>query len=149
MNYIKIHLDDEHKETGLDYDRMLSDMFPTVTSGYAFSRQAWRPQIDIYDSPDRIVLFAEMAGVKREDLHLEISSRTVKVYGKRSTSSGIGNARYHLAEIPSGYFERRLILPSPIDTNTAEAVYADGLLEIRMSKLPSGKVHRILLQHRR
>jgi len=148
MNYIKISLDDEITETAREFEKTIDDMFHMINSGYSVSQRTWRPQMDIYESPDRLIIFAEMAGVKREHIHLEISSRTVKVYGRRTTGAGIGNARYHLAEIPFGYFERSLVLPAPIDTDSAEAVYADGLLEIRMTKLPLSKVHKIMFQHR-
>ncbi|OPY13380.1 MAG: 18 kDa heat shock protein [Syntrophus sp. PtaB.Bin001] len=148
MNYIKISLDDDIKETAREFEKTLDEMFHMFNSGYSVSQRTWRPQIDVYESPDRLIIFAEMAGVKREHINLEISSRTVKVYGRRNTSAGIGNARYHLAEIPFGYFERSLVLPAPIDTDTAEAVYADGLLEIRLAKLPLSKVHKIMLEHR-
>lgn len=147
MNYIKISLNKQIQETAEEFEKALDEMFGMVNSGYSVSQRTWRPQMDIYESPDRLIIFAEMAGVKRENIHLEISSRTVKIYGKRTTSAGIDNARYHLAEIPFGYFERSLMLPSPIDIETAEAVYTDGLLEIRMSKLLS-KVHKIVFKNR-
>jgi len=146
MNFIKITLDEEIQETAREFEKTLDDMFRIASSGYSACQRTWRPQMDIYESPERIIIFAEMAGVKRAHIHLEISSRTVKVYGTRATGAGIENARYHLAEIPFGYFERHLILPSPIDTNTAEAVYTNGLLEIRMDKIPLSKVHKILFQ---
>ena len=148
MNYIKIRLDEDIKETAREFEKTIDEMFNMVNSGYSVSQRTWRPQMDIYESPDRIIIFTEMAGVKRENIILEISSRTVKVCGRRTTSAGIDNARYHLAEIPFGYFERNLILPSPIDIETAEAVYSDGLLEIRMTKLPLSKVHKIMFHHR-
>lgn len=148
MHYIKISLDESIQDTAGELEKTLDEMFRLVNSGYSLSQRTWHPQMDLYESPDRLVLFAEMAGVKRRDIHLEISSRTVKVYGTRATDAGIGNARFHLAEIPCGYFERHLVLPSPIDPDTAEAVYADGLLQVRMIKQPLGKVHKIMLSHR-
>jgi len=148
MNYIKISLNEEIQETAREFEKTLDEMFHMINSGYSVSQRTWRPQMDVYESPDRLIIFAEMAGVKRDHINLEISSRTVKIYGRRTTSAGIENARYHLAEIPFGYFERSLILPSPIDIDTVEAVYADGLLKIRMTKLPLSKVHKIMFQHR-
>jgi len=148
MNYIKISLTEEINETAREFEKTLDEMFHMINSGYSVSQRTWRPQMDVYESPDQLIIFVEMAGVKRDHINLEISSRTVKIYGRRTTTTGIENARYHIAEIPFGYFERSLILPSPIDIDTAEAVYADGLLKIRMTKLPLSKVHKIMFQNR-
>ncbi|MBU3930949.1 MAG: Hsp20/alpha crystallin family protein, partial [Proteobacteria bacterium] len=51
-----------------------------------------------------------------------------------------------LAEIPCGYFERSLALPALIDTESAVAVYRDGLLEIRLTKRPVDLIHKINIQ---
>ena len=57
--------------------------------------------------------------------------------------SVVNDARYCLAEIPHGYFARNIILPSAVDAESAMASYADGILMIRINKLPNHKTHRI------
>ena len=85
------------------------------------------------------MITAELAGVNRDDIHLEISSQAVKISGKRAERVHGERSRYHLAEIPYGYFERTLSIASTIDTEGVTARHADGLLEIRIPKLPSEK----------
>jgi HSP20 family protein len=101
--------------------------------------------VDIYESPDEIMIVTDIAGVKTEDLYVEVHRRVLRIYGKRVPPAG-GNTRYHLAEIPYGYFERNLSLPLPIDTESIKATYADGLLQIRMAKLPLNRVRKISIQ---
>jgi HSP20 family protein len=91
---------------------------------------------------------AEVAGVKPEAIHLEIAPGWVKISGARET--GVrrhdNDTRYRLAEIPCGYFERTLVLPARIETETATTHYRDGLLEIRLAKCPVNRIHRISIQ---
>ena len=70
----------------------------------------------------------------------------MKISGTREGGPREEDARYRLAEIPCGYFERTLSLPVLIDTETAAAVYRDGLLEIRLAKRPLDRIHKISIQ---
>ena len=114
-----------------------------VRPRFSFSRQQWRPQIDIYETRGEIVILAEIAGVPPEKIHLEIGPRRVKISGLREGGPREENGHYRLAEIARGPFERTLALPVPVDTETAEASCRDGLLEIRLAKRPLDRVQKI------
>jgi HSP20 family protein len=101
--------------------------------------------VDIYESPNEIMILVDIAGARREDLYLEIDQRLLRIYGKREKPV-TGNTRYHLAEITYGYFERKLTLPYPVDTDSVKATYTDGLLQIWVAKLPLDKVRRVPIQ---
>jgi len=102
--------------------------------------------MDMYEAATEIILLVEVAGVRREDLHLEVSSDTLTISGRRAEPPLESSARFRMAEIPFGPFERRLTLPAPVDADTVRATYANGLLIIRMSKRPLDRVHRVLVQ---
>lgn len=53
------------------------------------------------------------------------------------------NGRYCQAEIPHGYFERTVALPEPVDAADAVASYTDGILSVRLKKLPVHKALRV------
>jgi HSP20 family protein len=107
----------------------------------------WEPHVDMYETVGEIFLLVEAAGVRREDLHLEVSSDTVTVSGRRSEPPLGGSARFRLAEIPFGPFERRLSLPAPVDAEGVHATFVNGLLVIRMAKRPLDRVHRVQIQN--
>ncbi len=109
--------------------------------------RVWQPHMDMYETADEIVLLVEIAGVRREDLHLEVSSDTVTVSGQRSETPLDGSARFRLAEIPFGPFERSLSLPAPVDAEHVRATFSNGLLIIRMAKKPLDRVHRVRIQN--
>jgi len=97
-------------------------------------RRVWRPAVDISERENFYTVVVELAGVRSDDLHVEISNRTVRIYGIRTERIRQNAMRYHLAEITYGYFERVLTLPVPIDRDNVEAVFSEGLLEIRIPK---------------
>ena len=70
---------------------------------------------------------------------------SIKVAGIRKAIQLLQDARYCQAEIPHGYFERNIALPAPVDAQSTLASYADGILIVRMRKLPANKTHRVLV----
>ena len=147
MHTIKIRFGDDSGRLESDLRKVVDEMFNLVNPRYNACHRIWRPQMDVYESPGEIMLLAEIAGAKRENLHVEIGRKTVKISGRRQIRPLSENARYRLVEIPYGYFERAIILPVPIDTESVYATYTDGLLQIRMAKLPLDKTRKIPVQN--
>jgi len=146
MDYIKIRFVDNQEGVESEFRRNVEDMLREAHPRFALSQQRWRPQVDIYETREEIVILAEVAGVLREEINLEISPRTVKISGLREGSRHEVDARYRLAGIPCGHFERNLTLPVPIDMETVRAVCRDGILEIRLTKRPLDRIHKISIQ---
>jgi HSP20 family protein len=146
MDYIKIRFVDNPEGIESEFRRSVEEMLCAAQPRFTLSRQRWRPQIDIYETRSEIVIIAELAGVPREEIDLEIGPRTVKISGTREGGPRGEGARYRLAEIPCGRFERDLSLPVSIDTDTVRACCRDGLLEIRLAKRPLDRIHRINIQ---
>ena len=146
MNYIKIRFVDNAEGVESEFRRSVEEMLRAAQPRFTLSQQRWRPQIDIYETREEIVIIAEIAGVPREEIDLEIGPRTVKISGTREGGLREEGARYRLAEIPYGRFERNLALPVPIDTETVKAFCRDGLLEIHVAKRPLDRVHKINIQ---
>ena len=146
MDYIKIRFVENPEGVESEFHRTVEEMLRAAQPRFTLSRQRWRPQIDIYETREEIVILAEIAGVPREEINLEIGPRTVKISGAREGGSREEDARYRLAEIPCGHFERNLTLPVPIDMETVRAVCRDGILEIRLAKRPLDRVHKISIQ---
>jgi HSP20 family protein len=137
MNYIKIRFKNDRSMIEREIQDAIEDMFSmTNPTMFALSEYSWRPHTDIYETPGEILVVTDLAGVRRDEIHLEVSRKAVRIYGKRDQKALDGTTRYRLAEIAYGYFERHLALPAPIDGEKIEATYRDGLLEIRMAKLP-------------
>jgi len=146
MDYIKIRFVDNPECVESEFRRTVEEMLRAAQPRFTLSRQRWRPQIDIYETREEIVILAEIAGVPREEIDLEISPRTVKISGVREGGPREEDARYRLAEIPCGHFERNLTLPVPIDMEKVRAICRNGILEIRLAKRPLDRVQKISIQ---
>lgn len=143
MEYIKIRFINDFDHVGSKFEKTLGEMFHAMNPIFSFSQSSWKPQLDIYETPDTIFVIAEIAGVDKEDLELEISSRSIRIFGRRIATPCTENGRYRLAEIQYGTFERALQLPSPIDTENVNASYKKGLLQIFLKKLVFEKKYKI------
>jgi HSP20 family protein len=118
-------------------------MFRAMNPMFTLSERTWKPPMDIYETPEEIIILAEIAGVDKENLEVEINSKAVKIYGRRTEMPRMKNANYRLAEIQYGHFERVLFLPAPIDTEKVSSSYSNGFLQIRLTKIPVNQIYQV------
>ena len=143
MDYIKIRFGDEMHRLTSDLERTLENMFRSVGPVFRLSECAWKPQMDLFETAEEITVLGEIAGVTKENLEIEINRRAVRIYGTRPMQPRVENTTYRLAEIQYGRFERVLVMPVPIDPEKVHASYTNGLLQIKLVKMPRDAVHRV------
>ncbi|MDD4242360.1 MAG: Hsp20/alpha crystallin family protein [Smithellaceae bacterium] len=140
MTYIKINFGSNFED---EFQKAVDEVFHLVRPAFKNYECIWRPNVDVYESADEVIVLADMAGLNKDELHIEVSRHKIKIAGIRKAIQLLQNARYCQAEIPHGYFERSVGLPAPVDAQSAAATYADGILVLRMNKLPVMKTHRV------
>ena len=143
MDYIKIRFGNDFDRLSSRFERTIEHMFRSTGPMFMLSERTWKPQMDIYESPEEILILAEIAGVNKDNLELEINSKAVRIHGSRPEMPRMKNSTYMLAEIQYGQFERVLFLPAPIDTDKVTASYQNGFLQIRLTKIPRDVIHKI------
>jgi len=148
MNYIKIKFGDQYDRFGADIEKTMQDIFRPrpVNPMFACKDCSWVPQMDIYETKDEVFIWAELAGVEKENLEVEINSKAIRIFGVRKEVPKEPRGTYRLAEIRYGKFERVLYLPSPVDTEVVSSVFNNGLLSIRVAKAEVHKTHKIPIQ---
>ncbi|MGD8262318.1 MAG: Hsp20/alpha crystallin family protein [Desulfobacterales bacterium] len=146
MEYIKIRFLDDFGHIGSKFEKTIEDMFRSVSPAFTLAERSWKPPMDMNETPEEVIIIAEVPGVEKDDLDVEISSKAVRIRGDRFAKHCPDNATYRLAEIQCGKFERILFLPAPIDPEVVSASYQKGMLEIRLAKLPSEKIHKIPIE---
>lgn len=123
-----------------EVDRLFREFFgeerAPVTRG-------WSPAVDIYETPAEVIVQAELPGVKKEDLQIELSDDRLVLKGRKERPEEAENATYHLLERTYGEFERSFVLSVPVDIEKAEATYRDGVLVIRLPKVEPKRAKRI------
>lgn len=143
MDFIKIRFGNDFDSSDSSVDPDLENMFGSMNPVFNLSERTWKPQMDIYESPDEIIILAEISGVKKENLEVEINSKAVRIFGMRDMLNRADNASYRLAEIQYGRFERTLYLPVRIDADRVSAAYQDGMLTIRLAKKLYKQTHTV------
>ena len=107
----------------------------------------WQPEeeqegelaLDVYQTPNDIIVETFVAGVKPEHLEINITRDMLTVRGKREESKTIQNDNYFSRELYWGAFSRTISLPAEVEPDEAEAIERHGLLTIRMPKIDKDK----------
>ncbi|OJA04302.1 Hsp20/alpha crystallin family protein [Halomonas sp. QHL1] len=92
------------------------------------------PKIDIIDRDKEIIVRAEMPGVDRKELDIEISDHSLLLKGHRSGETKEEKDKYYHSEMWHGSFTRTIALPVDVDTKHADATFKDGILTIVLPK---------------
>ena len=95
--------------------------------------------VDVYQTPSDIIVEAMVAGVKPEDLEINITRDMVTVRGKRAESKVIDADNYYVKELYWGSFSRTISLPQEVEVEEAEAMERHGLLTIKLPKIDKNK----------
>lgn len=102
--------------------------------------------IDVYQTPDEVVVESTIAGVKPEDLDISITNEAVTIRGKREKTETIKDEDYFYQECYWGKFSRSIILPQEIDSEKAVASLKNGILVIRLPKLNRQKTKKLKIK---
>jgi HSP20 family protein len=91
--------------------------------------------VDVFQTPNDIIIKTIVAGVKPEDLDISISRDMVTIRGKREERHEASDEDYFHRELYWGSFSRTVLLPEEVDTEAAEATESHGLLSIKLPKI--------------
>ena len=102
--------------------------------GVARKAQAGIPSIDLYETPEALVLEADLPGVRPEDLRLEVQGSELVLEGERTFERGQVGRRVHCQERYRGSFVRRMRLPAFVDKDRIRAEFSNGVLRVILPK---------------
>ncbi len=111
-------------------ERARRDMFP-VSHGNA--RAAWEPPVDVLETAEEVLIFVALPGVPQDQVQAVIVEGELIITGRRALPPQLRTAVIHRLELPQGYFERRVRVPSGRYTEISR-VASDGCMIIRLHK---------------
>jgi HSP20 family protein len=94
-------------------------------------QSSWAPRVDIYEAQGNLVIEAELPGLRREDIEIEVGGDRLTIKGTREVADG---REYMRAERAQGAFHRSFAIAAPIDPAAVTATYRDGVLAITLPK---------------
>ena len=93
------------------------------------------PEVDMYDEGHEIVMKADLPGINKEDLHLDLTAENVlTLSGERKMEETVEKGGIYRSERTYGRFERSFELPADVDYEKITANLKEGVLEIRIPK---------------
>ncbi|KXX66304.1 Hsp20/alpha crystallin family protein [Marichromatium gracile] len=101
------------------------------------------PRMDVIDRDDEILVRAEVPGVARKDLEIELSGRLLTIRGERAHETREERGTYCHTEIARGGFTRSIRLPDEVATERVEATFEDGVLEVHLPKTERAERRRV------
>ena len=101
--------------------------------------------LDMYETPDELVLQTVVPGVKSEDLNIEFNDGRL-VMDANIPAPKIEKATYHYRELGYGRFHREIDLPMPVETDKVDATLTNGLLVLRIPKAEEIKPKKIQIK---
>jgi HSP20 family protein len=97
-----------------------------------------RLPVDFQNNEDEFVILAPVAGLKPEDLKIEVHDDVLTLSGEVKPEEN-GDHQYLLREIDYGAFRRSLRLPNPVEADKAEAKIENGVLTLRLPKVEEAR----------
>lgn len=95
--------------------------------------------VDVYQTPEEIVIKSIVAGVRPDDLDVSISRDMVTIRGMREEYKEVTEDNYFHKELYWGSFSRTVLLPAEVEVEEAQAIEKHGVLTIRLPKIDKEK----------
>lgn len=95
---------------------------------------SFMPSIDISETDTQFQITAELPGMKKEDISIDLEQSRLTISGERSFQNEEEGKKFHRVETQYGSFNRSFQLPDNVDEESVKASYEDGLLNISIDK---------------
>lgn len=104
---------------------------------------SWWPAMDVFERDNKLVVHADLPGVRKDDLKIEFSDGQLQISGERRSDSKREESGVQVSERSYGRFSRAVALPPGIKPDDVSAKFANGVLEIEVPIPPQQQRRRI------
>jgi HSP20 family protein len=96
------------------------------------AQSMWMPQVEVTEEGGKLHIYADLPGLKKEDVKLSLEGDQLVLQGERQSSreEGQQGGSYYHSERSYGSFYRSIPLPEGVDPQTAQANFKDGVLDV-------------------
>jgi HSP20 family protein len=126
-------------------NELFEDTFGRTRAQQSAATGVWCPPVDILESKESYLVRAELPGMKREDLNLEVHDGVLTLSGERKFEQPADGVEYQRTERVAGKFSRSFYLPQTVKHDGINATYRDGILEIHIAKAEEAKPKQIAI----
>ena len=111
---------------------------------FAPAPSGWIPPIDVHETADEYVITAELPGLGRDDVHIQVQDGQVQISGQRRERQ-MPCEQYHRVERGNGSFSRTFELPLPVLAEQVTADLRDGVRTLVCPKAKEAGAHRVVV----
>jgi HSP20 family protein len=101
------------------------------------------PAVDLFEEKDDIVVKAELPGMDKDNIEVNLTDHTLTIKGERKKEEEIKEENYYRSERSYGSFVRTLELPRDVHADKVKASFKNGILEVRLPKTEEAKAKEI------
>jgi len=125
-----------------EMDRLFDDFFG-MTPARGERGAVWSPAVNVREDEDSFFIEAELPGMSREDIELEVEQNSLVIKGERRFEQKEEGENYHFVERSYGSFYRSFTLPKNVDADGIGAEYKDGVLTVTVPKKEEVKPKKV------
>jgi HSP20 family protein len=114
-----------------------------------WGRREWiprQPSVEIVEDKDQVIVKAELPGLKKEDLQINLSDSCLTIAGERKGEKEKKEEGYYYSERSYGSFCRSIQLPAEVKSDKVSASFKDGLVEVRLPKTEQAKQRAVAIK---
>ncbi|HAD82985.1 MAG: hypothetical protein A2509_10295 [Candidatus Edwardsbacteria bacterium RIFOXYD12_FULL_50_11] len=117
-----------------EMNRLFLDFFGRTPGRRLVGDSLWAPVMDIEETQDDIIVKAEIPGMTKEDVKIQVTGDIITISGERKREEENRDKTYHRIERSYGQFQRMITLPGEVQSAKAKASYENGVLTIKLPK---------------
>jgi HSP20 family protein len=103
----------------------------------------WAPAVDIYETPNELVVKADLPDVNEKDIDIRVENNLLTVRGERKFEKNVGEDNYLRVERTYGTFSRSFSLPNTVNPEAIHAEYKNGVLTVTLPKREESKPRQV------
>lgn len=126
-----------------DLEQQLDRIFHGHAAPVRPASGVWMPPVDLYETADAYVMHADLPGVAKEDIEVQVLEDQITIRGARKRALPAEEKGYRRYERVEGRFERSFRIKGGIDSGKVEARFENGVLTVTLPKPEAAKPRHI------
>src|ERR1700720_3753467 len=123
------------------FNRLFNESFRNHTEESAIT--TWAPAVDIYETPNELVVKADLPDVNEKDIDIRVENNLLTVRGERKFEKNVAEDNYLRVERTYGSFSRSFSLPNTVNSEAIHAEYKNGVLTVNLPKREESKPRQV------
>lgn len=125
------------------FDRFFDEFWGRTLPETPATAEAWAPRVDVREEKDAVLLTAELPGVSKDDVHVELENGILTLSGEKKAEKSEHENGFYRSERVYGAFKRSFHVPDSVDAEKIEAEYTNGVLKLTLPKRPEAAPRQI------